>query len=55
MYLGEYKSTSNIQQQEDSDVVQGLKRKSESVEESDACDSKSIKIKKGDISIEIPL
>lgn len=51
----EYQRTSYIQQQEASDVVQGLKRKPESAEESDTCESKSIKIKKRDISVKIPL
>lgn len=50
----EYKRTSNIQQLEASDVVQDLKRKSESAEENNLCGSKSIKIKKGDIPVEIP-
>lgn len=55
----EYKRTSTIQQQEASDVVQGTKRKCETV----TCDhsevvhsqGKSIKIQKGDVSIQIPI
>ncbi|XP_062574060.1 zinc finger MYM-type protein 2-like [Saccostrea cucullata] len=52
----EYKRTNTVQQQEASDVVQlGSKRKCENIPHGDMCDSKSIKIKKGDISVEIPL